>query len=42
MINIIIMIVLGCHLIDIQIDRINKAIEYSKQLNNSYIWFLTV
>ena len=38
----IIMVVLGCHLIDIQKDRINKAIEYSTQLNNiPYIWFLT-
>ncbi len=38
----IIMVVLGCHLIDIQTDRINKAIEYSTLLNNkSYMWFLT-
>ena len=35
------MVVLGCHILDIQTDRINKAIEYSKQINNSYIWFLT-
>lgn len=36
------MVVLGCHLIDIQTDRINKAIEYSKSLNNTkHIWFLT-
>jgi uncharacterized SAM-binding protein YcdF (DUF218 family) len=41
MINLIIMMVLGCYLIDIQTDRINTAIEYSKQLNNPYIWFLT-
>lgn len=40
MINII-MVVLGCHLIDIQTDRIYKAIEYSKELNKPYIWFLT-
>jgi len=41
MINFIIMVVLGCHLIDIQTDRIYKAIEYATQLNNPYIWFLT-
>ena len=35
------MVVLGCHIIDIQKDRILTAIEYSQQLNYSYIWFLT-
>ena len=42
MMQFLIMVVLGCHLIDIQTDRINKAIEYSKLLNNTpYKWFLT-
>ncbi len=43
MVNIfqIIMVVLGCHIGDIQNDRILTAIEYSKNLNNSPIWFLT-
>jgi uncharacterized SAM-binding protein YcdF (DUF218 family) len=43
MINIskIIMVVLGCHLPDIQNDRILTAIEYSKNLTNLPIWFLT-
>lgn len=35
------MVVLGCHLHDIQTDRIYKAIEYSEQLDKPYIWFLT-
>jgi uncharacterized SAM-binding protein YcdF (DUF218 family) len=41
MIHFIIMVVLGCHLHDIQTDRIYKAIEYSNKINKPYIWFLT-
>lgn len=41
MINFIIMVVLGSHLADIQIDRIVTAIRYSENLNDLPIWFLT-
>ncbi len=36
----VIMIVLGCHIQDIQTNRITTAIEFSKQ-NSSQTWFLT-
>jgi hypothetical protein len=43
MVNIfkIIMVILGCHLNDIQNDRILTAIEFAKNLTPSPIWFLT-
>jgi uncharacterized SAM-binding protein YcdF (DUF218 family) len=37
----IIMVVLGCNLFEIQKDRILTAIEYSKNLLEPPIWFLT-
>ena len=36
----VIMIVLGCHIADIQTNRIQAAIEFSKQVD-SQTWFLT-
>jgi hypothetical protein len=38
--NIVIMIVLGCHIKDIQNNRIQTAINYSKNID-SQIWYLT-
>lgn len=38
----VIMVVLGCHIYDIQQDRISTAISFAETLQqNSYLWFLT-
>lgn len=36
-----VMVVLGCHISYIQVDRVKTAIMFSHQLNDSTLWFLT-
>ena len=37
----VIMVVLGCHIAEIQHNRISTAINYVNNQNNDYLWFLT-